>query len=118
MIDETRHTELCFGLATAFGGVEVGPGALPMSGALDQVDLEHVCRDTFLEGCIGETLAALEAEAEGIASGEAIVALYAQRQAEAEDAGNPTSSRSTAWSRGSISCHLPTSRRLGRKAAP
>ncbi len=61
MADETRHAELCFGLASAYAGTPVGPGPLPVDGALERIDLEQTVRDAFLEGCLGETLAALEA---------------------------------------------------------
>lgn len=61
LADETRHAELCFGLAASFGSATAGPGKLDGRGALDRHSLEDVVLDTFLEGCIGETIAALEA---------------------------------------------------------
>jgi hypothetical protein len=61
LADETRHARLCFGLASAFAGKQVGPGRLDSQGALDRMELAEVALDTFLEGCIGETVAALEA---------------------------------------------------------
>jgi hypothetical protein len=59
--DETRHAELCFGLAASFGSTTAGPGKLDCQGALARSSLADVALDTFLEGCIGETVAALEA---------------------------------------------------------
>lgn len=59
--DETRHAELCFGLAASFGSTTAGPGPLDSQGALERRTLRDVVLDTFLEGCIGETVAALEA---------------------------------------------------------
>lgn len=61
IFDETRHAELCFGLAASFGSTTAGPGKLDSQGALARTSLNDVVLDTFLEGCIGETVAALEA---------------------------------------------------------
>ena len=62
MRDEIEHARVCFGLAAAYGGVPVGPGALAMAGALPaRVTLENAVLSTLAEGCVGETLAALEA---------------------------------------------------------
>ena len=63
MGDETEHARTCFGLASAYAGRPVGPGPLRIDGALgaDQ-DMESVLRLTVREGCIGETVAAIEAE--------------------------------------------------------
>jgi hypothetical protein len=59
--DEQRHATTCFALASAFAGAPTGPGPLPVNGCLSAVDLESVTVTTFLEGCIGETIAAVEA---------------------------------------------------------
>ncbi len=61
MADETQHARLAFALATALGGSVVGPGCLDVAGSLDQMDLRAIVLNTVLEGCIGETVAALEA---------------------------------------------------------
>lgn len=61
MADETRHARQAFALASAYAGVPVGPGALSMDGALGSVDLREVLHLTIHEGCIGETVAAIEA---------------------------------------------------------
>lgn len=63
MQDETIHAELCFGLASRFGEAAVGPGPLDVDRALDDVTLDSAVKNTLLEGCIGETLAAAEAQA-------------------------------------------------------
>jgi hypothetical protein len=62
LADETRHAQLAFGLASAYLGRALGPAELDCAGALDQLDLPNVARAAFLEGCIGETVAALDAE--------------------------------------------------------
>jgi hypothetical protein len=64
MQDELRHTRIAFGLASAYAGKPIGPGALALDGALDNPSddlLMHVAMTTLLEGCIGETVAALGA---------------------------------------------------------
>ena len=61
MADEQRHAAACFALASAYAGTPLGPGKLDVAHALDTVDLERVAVTTFLEGCIGETVAAVEA---------------------------------------------------------
>jgi len=61
-IDEIGHARLCFALASAYAGRTLGPGALDLEGALE-VDhtLSGLCAATAVEGCIGETLSAIEA---------------------------------------------------------
>ena len=61
MADEQRHAATCFALASAYAGAPLGPGRLDVTHALGAVDLERVAVTTFLEGCIGETVAAVEA---------------------------------------------------------
>jgi hypothetical protein len=59
--DETEHARLCFGIASAYAGTSIGPGALPMKSALDGGGFAEIVRTAFLEACVGETCAALEA---------------------------------------------------------
>ena len=61
MADETEHARLAFGLASAYGGEAIGPGPLAVDGSLDGIDLLQLVETTFLEGCVGETIAAVEA---------------------------------------------------------
>jgi hypothetical protein len=61
MQDEIRHARACFELARHYAGVDVGPGVLPIDGALAASDLCSVVLGTIAEGCIGETVAAMEA---------------------------------------------------------
>lgn len=63
LVDETKHARLAFDLASRFGGRRIGPGALSMDGALDDGSVEAILRTTIVEGCVGETMAALEARA-------------------------------------------------------
>lgn len=61
-LDEIRHAEACFALASRFGGEAVGPGALELDDAMARRSLEDFARCTFVEGCIGETFATLVAQ--------------------------------------------------------
>lgn len=69
MRDEAVHAREAFALASAYAGHPVGPGALDVSGVLDASSSVDLVRRTILEGCIGETVAAVEA-AEAYASAE------------------------------------------------
>jgi hypothetical protein len=61
MQDETRHAQDCFRLARRYAPSDIGPGPLPLDGALAESDLTAIVIGTVREGCVGETLAALEA---------------------------------------------------------
>ncbi len=63
MLDETRHAQVCFALARRYGGEDVGPGNLSLEDALSGMDKESIVLSCVREGCIGETVAALEASA-------------------------------------------------------
>ncbi len=59
--DEIRHARACYGMASRFTPTIQGPGPLPAV-APRTPTLVQVAVDAFLEGCIGETTAALIAE--------------------------------------------------------
>jgi hypothetical protein len=59
--DEIVHAQDCFALARRYGAGDIGPGPLPLAAALAETDLRSIVLGTIAEGCIGETLAALEA---------------------------------------------------------
>jgi hypothetical protein len=61
MQDEICHARDCFRLARRYLAADLGPGALPVQDALAHTSLLEIVRSTVLEGCIGETVAALEA---------------------------------------------------------
>lgn len=61
-IDEILHARLCFALASAYAGEPLGPGPLPLDGdVLGRLDLPSIAAAAVTEGCVGETLASLEA---------------------------------------------------------
>jgi hypothetical protein len=61
IFEETAHARNAFALASAYLGRNVGPGPLDVSGALASSSPLEIVRSTILEGCIGETVAAVEA---------------------------------------------------------
>jgi hypothetical protein len=66
MGDEIRHAELCYGLASAYAGAEMGPAPISMTGALSlQMDLAAIAARAVAEGCVAETVAALLASEAG-----------------------------------------------------
>jgi len=63
-LDEVEHARLSFAVASAYAGAGIGPGPLPLAMLdLSGVELARVARETALDGCVNETLAAAEAEA-------------------------------------------------------
>ena len=63
-LDEVQHAQLCFALTSRFSGQATGPGPLDMSAALRATSLAECAGWTVIEGCIGETIAALTARAQ------------------------------------------------------
>jgi hypothetical protein len=61
MMDETEHARLCFALASDYAGHAIGPSRLSMDSALEDLDERAILIAVIREGCIGETIASLEA---------------------------------------------------------
>jgi hypothetical protein len=59
--EETAHARLAFAVASAFAGRALSPGPLSIDGALEATSLEDVVVATIREGCIGETVSAVQA---------------------------------------------------------
>ncbi|HMI89181.1 MAG TPA: hypothetical protein VK550_34115 [Polyangiaceae bacterium] len=59
--DETTHAQLAFSMASAYADRPVGPGALCIEGALEASSLRDVLVATIREGCLGETVSAIQA---------------------------------------------------------
>jgi hypothetical protein len=79
--DEVRHARLTFGLASA--GVGVGPGPLPLADLTLAADLVSLAVATAREGCVAETISALQvAEASPADDAErAVLAVLARDEA-------------------------------------
>lgn len=89
-LDEIEHARVAFALASAYAGAPVGPAPFAEVGALRASDdLAALARETFVDGCVGETVAACEArraaaacEDRGLAATLATVAEDETRHAE------------------------------------
>jgi len=81
MGDEIRHARDSFAVASVFHGRQVGPGPLNTQGALSGND---PLLDAFLEGCLGETIAAAQAAAAAQACTEPAIRVLLEGIAEDE----------------------------------
>jgi hypothetical protein len=63
MIDETEHARLCYALASRFAGRMLGPDRIDLAGAATSASLSDIVYATVRDGCVGETIAAMIAEA-------------------------------------------------------
>jgi hypothetical protein len=98
MADETRHARLAFALASAYRGSDVGPGPLSLEGALEGADdLGTFVSLLVREGCIGETVASLEAGEASAACQDPVVAAALAGIAEDESAHAELAWRTARW---------------------
>lgn len=64
-LDEVRHAELGFALASAYAGRALGPARLPAAARAEgAATLDAFIEAVISEGCVGETIAALVASAQ------------------------------------------------------
>jgi hypothetical protein len=61
-VDEVEHARLCLGLAGAYAGEPVAPAPFPFGGRVEvSADLASIAARAVREGCVGETLASIQA---------------------------------------------------------
>ena len=94
-LDEIEHTEVCFAIAAAYGAQATEPGPLPALPAR-AADVERFAFDTLVEGCIGETNAALEA-AERARNVPSVLVAACTRIADDEARHSALAWRTLAW---------------------
>ena len=76
-LDELEHAQLAYGLASAYRGHPVGPGALSLQGLELATEPGEVLRLLIEEACVGELLGTAEAEAAAeYARDEQVCAVY------------------------------------------
>lgn len=74
-LDEIRHAQIAFALASAYAGTTLGPGAFEAATrAATDGDLRSLAIETFVDGCINETAAAHQAELAAAAAQDPVVA--------------------------------------------
>jgi hypothetical protein len=61
LVDETAHARTCFALASAYGRISVGPAPLDIDHCFEDNSLTAIAKLVLREGCLGETVASLEA---------------------------------------------------------
>jgi len=61
MVDETKHARACFAVASGYANAPLGPGRLAVERSLGESSLLEIVLNTIREGCVGETVAAIEA---------------------------------------------------------
>lgn len=60
-IDEIKHAKMCYGLASIFLHQNMIPGIFDVENSLESLEIKDIIKSVIHEGCIEETLAALEA---------------------------------------------------------
>ena len=96
-LDEVAHARTTLALAAAYGR-PIGPGMLPIADALAApLDRESVLVATFIEGCVGETIAAAELELAAQSCADAAVAATLRRLAADEQRHAALAWRTVQW---------------------
>jgi hypothetical protein len=73
-LDEIRHARQCFALAEAYGGAPVGPDTFPFDGHVRvSADLVSIAVRAAAEGCVGETVAAVQADEQAARATDPVV---------------------------------------------
>ena len=83
-MQEVRHARLCFGLASAYTGRQLAPAPLPEALAGDTPDLDRLARESLVDGCLREGLAAEIARIGATTARDPVVVEVLQIQAEEE----------------------------------
>ena len=60
-LDEIRHAKMCYGIADSFLGAHIQPGTFDVAESLKTISKGEIIRSVIMEGCIGETIAAVQA---------------------------------------------------------
>ena len=94
--DEVRHAKGCYAVASTLAERELGPGPLAVV-APREATLARVAVDALVEGCIGETIAALVAERAGNAASAPAVRELLAMTAEDESRHAAVAWRTLAW---------------------
>ncbi len=98
MQDEIEHARLCFAIAQAHGAGEVGPGTLDLAGALpNAVDPGRIAYAVAYEGCVGETLGAIEGADDAGAAADPLLRDVLARIADDEQRHAVLAWRTLAW---------------------
>ena len=61
-LDEIEHARIAFAIASAYAGEALSPVEFAAAPQVGTASLRELAIETFVDGCVGETVAALEAE--------------------------------------------------------
>lgn len=95
-IDEVEHARMCFGLAARFSGTAREPGTL-VPPPVREADIVRLALDTFVEGCVGETIATLIATRAQRSCVDASVMLVLEQIADDESRHAALAWRTITW---------------------
>jgi hypothetical protein len=63
-LDEIEHAQIAFALASAYAGTKISPVQFTDAPRVTAMSLRDFAIETFVDGCVGETVAAIEAARE------------------------------------------------------
>ncbi|MEZ4299944.1 MAG: ferritin-like domain-containing protein [Polyangiaceae bacterium] len=97
-MDEVEHARVTYGLAALYSGVERGPGGLDL-GSLSEVasSLVGVATETFVDACLGESVAAISLREAAARAEDPGVREVLSRIAEDEERHAELAWRTVAW---------------------
>lgn len=96
-LDEIEHARLCFAVASRHARRPLGPGKLDVQGAVETTDFVAFALRTFEEGCVGETLGALEAAERLAQASDPFVRAVLERIVEDEERHAELAWRAVQW---------------------
>ncbi|APR81220.1 Hypothetical protein A7982_06567 [Minicystis rosea] len=96
-LDEVEHARIAYGLASAYAGREIGPGALDLRAVRIATDRRVVMRALIEEACVGETLGVAEALALAEIARDPLLRATHRRIAEDEQRHAELAWRTLAW---------------------
>jgi hypothetical protein len=73
-LEEIRHAQIAFALASAYAGTPLSPGGFDGASAMHGVTLAELAIETFVDGCVGETLGAMAAAHEAETESDPVLA--------------------------------------------
>lgn len=95
-LDEIEHARIAFALACAYAGAALSPVQFAGAAQMTPMTLREVAIETFVDGCVGETVAAIEASREAEGAAPALAAIL-RRIADDEAAHAALAWQIVAW---------------------
>ncbi len=96
-LDEVRHARIAYALASAYAGKALGPGPLVDDVRRPPATLESIVREAIVDGCIGETAAALTLRQEASRAASAPMRALLERMADDEERHAELAFATVAW---------------------